>query len=96
MANRYKLKTLRDVYEQIPADKLHLCLREIADGMQHAKALADLLDAAVSATEPGARAHTFWPEECEWIDDGKEDKTINVACAGSDYVAFNYEAKKSP
>lgn len=95
MANRYKLKTLRDVYEQIPADKLHLCLREIADGMLHVKALAELFDAAASTTEPGASAHTSWGEECEWIDDGKEDQTINVTCTGSDDVAFVYSTKKS-
>ena len=33
MATIYKLTTLRDVYEQVPADKLALCMREIAEGI---------------------------------------------------------------
>ena len=31
MTNHYKLTTLRDVYEQVPADKLSLCMREIIE-----------------------------------------------------------------
>jgi len=43
MAQSYKLKTLRDVYERVPSDKLELCMREIADGMKQAKALEEEL-----------------------------------------------------
>ena len=87
MATTYKLTTLRDVYEQVPADKLALCMREIAESMEHAKALQELMSAAsrgtaaADAVTAGADAVTIWEESCEWIDDGKEDKTIRVTFA---------------
>ena len=88
MATIYKLTTLRDVYEQVPADKLALCMREIAEGMEHARALTELLDATVDALHPGSKAATIWPDVCEWIDDGKEDKTISVTDATTGGVWF--------
>lgn len=75
MAQRYKLTTLRDVYERVPADKLALCMREIAEGMEHAKALEQLTNAAI-----------IW-NVCEWIDDG-HDKTISVTYAAAGDAEF--------
>ena len=95
MGTKYKLTTLRDVYEKVPADKLALCMREIAEGMQHAKALEGLMNAAAGALTPGASAATIWPDECTWVDDGKLDKTINIHDAQTGEHAFTYEAKKS-
>lgn len=95
MTNHYKLTTLRDVYEKVPADKLALCMREIAEGMEHAKALEQLMDVSASAIQPGASAATIWPDVCEWIDDGKEDKTINVSDATTGEEAFTFEVRKS-
>jgi hypothetical protein len=95
MATTYKLTTLRDVYEQVPADKLALCMREIAEGMEHAKALQELMNATVEHLHPGATAATIWPDACEWIDDGKEDKTINVTDAATGEAGFTFEVRKS-
>lgn len=95
MANEYKLTTLRDVYEKVPADKLALCMREIAEGMEHAKALQELMNAAADAVTPGAPASMIWPDVCTWIDDGKQDKTINVHDAATGQPAFTFEVKKA-
>ena len=95
MPKSYRLTTLRDVYERVPADKLALCMREIAEGMEHAKALEQLMDASASAIQPGASAATIWPDVCEWIDDGKEDKTINVTDAATGEAGFTFEVRKS-
>lgn len=95
MAKTYELTTLRDVYEKVPADKLALCMREIADGMEHAKALEQMMNAAADAITPGASAATIWPDSCTWVDDGKEDKTINVHDAATGEEAFTLEVRKS-
>ena len=94
MATTYELMTLRDVYEKVPRDKLALCLREIAEGMEQAKALEELV--SVSAAAEGASAATIWPESCTWIDDGKEDKTITVTDASTGDEVFTLEVLKTP
>lgn len=93
--NTYELTTLRDVYEKIPADKLALCMREIAEGMEHAKQLEALMDAAASGLADGVSVSTLWPVACTWIDDGKEDKTINVIDATTGEEGFTLEVRKS-
>jgi hypothetical protein len=90
----YKLSTLRDVFEKVPPEKVLLCLREIAEGMEQAHALRDLV--VGSAEELGGNAVVFWPDECEWIDDGKEDKTIAIVDASTDRIEFTYTSSKQP
>lgn len=95
MTTKYKLTTLRDVYEKVPAEKLALCMREIAEGMEHAKALEALMSAAGESLDHSSSVSTIWPDECEWIDDGKEDKTIEVFGQDSGEHAFTYKVTKS-
>lgn len=95
MSTSYKLSTLRDVYERVPADKIAVCMREIAEGMEHAKSLEQLIDASAGVLQPGASVATIWPDVCEWIDDGKEDKTISVTDAATGEAGFTFEVRKS-
>ncbi|MEY5098599.1 MAG: hypothetical protein RJA36_1318 [Pseudomonadota bacterium] len=95
MTTTYELTTLRDVYEKVPADKIALCMREIADGMAQAKALEEFMSASADAIAPGASAATIWPDSCTWIDDGAEDKTINVHDASTDQNMFTFKVSKS-
>lgn len=95
MATTHKLSTLRDVYEKVPADKLALCMREIAEAMEHAKDLTELLDATVVALHPGTSAATIWPDVCEWIDDGNGNKTISVTDAATGDVMFTLDVRSS-
>ena len=94
MATTYELMTLRDVYEKVPRDKLSLCLREIAEGMEQAKELEELV--SVSAAAEGAIAATIWPTSCQWIDDGEEAITITVVDAATDDEVFKLEVLKTP
>ena len=94
MVTYYKLRTLRDVFEQVPAAKLATCMREIAEGMEQARSVAELIDATSQGL--GWSASSFWPEECEWIDDGKEDKTITIIYNKTNDVQFTFESRKTP
>ena len=95
MTTTYELTTLRDIYEKVPADKLRLCLREIADGMEHARSLEELMNASADAMPRGFSAATIWPDSCTWVDDGREDKTIIVHDADTKKEVFTFEVKKS-
>lgn len=88
----YKLSTLRDVFEKVPPEKMRLCLREMADAMEQAHALRDLI--VGTSEELGGDAGILWPDECEWIDDGTEDKTISIVNGATDQVEFTYTSRK--
>ena len=64
---KYKLSTLRDVFNQIPEDKIDVCLRELAVMMLHSKFI-----------ERSSGITIIWPDSIEWIDDDKGDIKINI------------------
>lgn len=66
----YRLSTLRDVFDKVPADRISLCLQEIGAGMVQTKELAAIAE--------GHGAVVEWPDECEWIDDDSGVITLNV------------------
>ena len=89
----YELRTLKDVYEQVPLEKIELCMREIAEGMVLARKLVELMNATAKAIDKDAAPQDIWPEACTWIDDGKEEKTINVTDAATGQQAFSLEVR---
>lgn len=73
----YKLRTLRDVFDTIPTDRIQLCMREIADGFIRAKQVCEVLNAAAEAL--GEPAPEFrLPDELEWIDNDEGVITVNI------------------
>ena len=94
MVTHYKLRTLRDAFDQVPAAKLATCMREIAESMEQARSVAELIDATAQGL--GGSASSFWPEECEWVDDGKEDKTITIVNHKTNEIQFTFKSSKAP
>lgn len=82
MANTYRLTTLKDVFEQVPKDKLETCLSEIARGMLYAHELSEI-----------AGQRLQWQEPCEWIDDDKTDQTIDVQDSDTGQTALKFVAR---
>jgi hypothetical protein len=68
----YTLSTLADVYNTVPIDKILLCMKEIADGMLHAKRIEELMIASGDVSE------LQWPRQCQWLDDGKTNCSIRI------------------
>lgn len=76
-AAKYKIKSFQDVIDQVPTERIALCMQEIAQGMIQTKAT---LEAAIelikaSGVKPPENLQSLckWPDEIEWIDDGKEE-----------------------
>lgn len=88
MPKKYKLRTIKDVFELIPADKIALCMSEIARGMEYAKRVNALID----ATAPGSAG--IWPDECEWIDDGEGSITLNYMAHETAKPVMSFVVKK--
>ena len=76
MPTEYKLTTLRDVYERVPQNKIAICMREIALGMELARGMQKILNAAADEVDPGTTAGLEWPAEVTWVDDN--DSTVTL------------------
>lgn len=92
----YQLTTLKDVFDKVPADRIKVCLHELAVAMRQAKAMAELLGATTSALagqEVGCAVQ--WPETSTWIDDGKG--TLDLKFHGEDgECLFDYTVQLAP
>lgn len=69
---KYPIRTLADIYNTVPADKIKLCMAEIAEGMALASSNCDLMRGLIPEAA-GKPNHELmkWPDAVEWIDDGK-------------------------
>ena len=89
----YQLTTLQDVFDKVPADRIGVCLGELAVAMKQTKAMQELLAAAATAVagyEVGCAAE--WPETSTWIDDDKGTLDLKFESEGGDEL-FDYTVR---
>lgn len=93
---RYQLKTLKDVFDKVPADRIKACMNELAIGMRQAKAMGDLLGATAShIAGQDIDCTPSWPEEIEWIDDGNGEVALKFqGNNGDDLLDFMVKLEK--
>ena len=77
MSDKYELRTIKDIFDKVPPDRLEICMQELCEGIkqgQDARRRMELL----AETLGGGKANlsTFWPEISTWVDDGLGDVTI--------------------
>jgi hypothetical protein len=77
----YHLTTLKDVFDQVPPDKIELCMAELGRAMLYLHELGAL------AGEP-----LSWNGPCDWIDDGKTDQAIDVVSSLSGEPLLTFRA----
>lgn len=76
-AKTYELVTIKDIFDRVPADRIELCMNEIAQGMAEAKVLFSALDSLAKdlGSEDGAKMK--WPDKVAWRDDKKGEITMH-------------------
>jgi hypothetical protein len=65
----YKLRTIKDIFDLVPAARVDVCMRDLTTLMIQSRAMSELLTAAVGISET-VSAWKF-PEEIVWRDDGE-------------------------
>lgn len=75
MTKEYELRTLKDVFDKLPADRIPVCLIEIAHVMSTAKALIET---------SGQEGQVHFPDVTVWKDDGKGETGFVLAVEGTD------------
>lgn len=70
MANEYKLRTIKDIWDKVPADRIQDCLTELGIMMATNKGIAETMKEISKASNLPQIGWDF-PEEITWTDDGK-------------------------
>jgi len=78
MSEEYKLVTIKDIFEKVPADRIKDCMDELSVLLTQAKSMQGLINAcgdAVSGEENSVE--TICPETFTWMDDGNGEVVSN-------------------
>lgn len=87
----YKLTTINDIFDKVPADKIELCCKELGIALSQAASVRNLVilgaeSLGIALSE--ANLVTL-PEEHIWIDDNKGNIDMNFSCNGIDIVSVH-------
>ena len=98
---KYELKTIRDIYEKIPIDRIDDCLKELAIAIKQAKATIGLLkevEKDISGKEPQVFAdnNSRFPDVITWNDDGKGEILTHIVINNEPQFIVKSTLKKSP
>ncbi len=69
--NCYKLTTIKDIFDKVPADRIETCCKELGAGLAQTAAMRDFAIELGKAN--GIDPNGEMPDEFTWIDDGKGD-----------------------
>ena len=86
---KYELKTLKDVFDKVPTDRIGDCMNEIGVAMIQAKAMLGLMN-IVAESETSVFQ---FPESTEWIDDGKNEIGVNFYETSNEKEFLRIETK---
>ncbi len=79
MSKTYQLSTIKDIFDNVPTDKVDTCLAELGAGIKQAQDLRDSFkDLTGLLTSDHDNFQAFWRDSCTWIDDDKGNTTINT------------------
>lgn len=77
----YKLTTIKDVFDTVPADRVDDCLRELAVIIKQGQAIRDMISGVADVKPEDA---VIFPESITWVDDGKGEISGRYYCIDSD------------
>jgi hypothetical protein len=81
----YQIRTIADIYKNVPADRIQLCMTELGAALSQAASIRDLLFAtAEQLTGQKIDASIELPEAMEWIDDGKGELDLKFVTSKDD------------
>ncbi len=80
MNKNYELRTLKDVFDKVPTNRIWTCMKEIAVGMVIAKTTLELSKSIAEAEgEAFPMEAIYFPEVSVWQDDGKGEIGLRLA-----------------
>lgn len=80
MSDHYRIETLMDVFENVPKDRIKLCMQELADGLIYAREFQELHEAV------GQGSHCVFPGHITWVDDDEGNYDLNITNNGEHFA----------
>ncbi len=69
--NKYKLRTIKDIFDQVPADRIEECMKELTTLICSSKHMAETVRLVMSDTQGKEIPQLYaFPDEIVWKDDG--------------------------
>jgi len=91
---KYKLTTIKDIFEQIPEDRIEDCMSELTVLILQAKRVHDLFLAIVNKVTGKDKSIAMkFPEFIEWIDDKKGTIDMGIKNKDKRIMTFKYKLK---
>ena len=76
MSNKYKLTTIKDIFDKVPTDRIDDCMSELTALIKESKAISDSINTVADIAD--GEAVSVFPESVTWVDDKKKNIDINV------------------
>ena len=76
---KYKLSTLKDIYDKVPEDRIKTCMDELTTLMLLSKATSGMIsevDKTISKDQ--VEIQFKFPDTITWEDDGKGSLTVHI------------------
>ena len=86
---KYELKTLKDVFDKVPADRISDCLKELGIAMLQARAMLNVMNCVAEGNAPVFE----WPDFVEWNDDDKHEIGLSFYSTKNEKEVLRIEAK---
>ena len=86
MSQEYELRTIHDIFDKVPTDRIQDCCKELGTLLAQTKGLRDLLEAAAESIEIPGELGFKLPEVFTWKDDGKGEIDTVVASNGEELL----------
>jgi hypothetical protein len=85
MPTEYRLRTIKDIVDKVPTDRIADCMEELAILLIQASGMSALISESMRSQDPNVDCGWIFPEEITWIDD-HEGVIQNNFHFGSDNV----------
>ena len=92
----YRLVTIADIYTQLSAEQIPMCLAEMATGLVELKAMDASVMTVLKELQKSGMGDIKLPSQALglkdgfiWIDDGKTDHTITIDVLGETMILTN-------
>lgn len=97
MSKSYEIRTLKDIYDNVPTDRVDICFQEIHSAIRSAMLTRDLIKdmmAAEGEAVEDINSIMVYPEVTTWVDDDKGEVGFTLNSAENQESLLSVNVKK--
>lgn len=97
MSKSYEIRTLKDIYDNVPTDRIDVCFQEIHSAIRSAMLTRDLIKDLMIADGcdvADINSLMVYPKVTEWVDDDKGEVGFTLNSAETQETLLSVNVKK--